>query len=83
MKNNSHVNYLLTLLIYLFQLYGHIYSSKYEFLESNDLYKMYDLVKSYDFIFASRYLKNGGSEDDTIITLIGNKIFSLIFIKVP
>ena len=46
--------------------------------DSNDLYKMYDLVKSYDFIFASRYLKNGGSEDDTIITLVGNKIFSLM-----
>jgi len=44
--------------------------------DSNDLYKMYDLVKSNDFVYASRYLKNGGSEDDTIITLIGNKVFS-------
>ena len=31
-----------------------------------------------DFIFASRYKKNGGSEDDTIITLIGNYFFSKI-----
>jgi len=31
-----------------------------------------------DFVFASRYTKNGGSEDDTIITLIGNYIFSSI-----
>jgi len=31
-----------------------------------------------DFIFGSRYQDNSGSEDDTIITLIGNKIFTLI-----
>ena len=31
-----------------------------------------------DIIFASRYDKNAGSEDDTILTFIGNKIFSLI-----
>ena len=29
-----------------------------------------------EFIFCSRYLKKGGSEDDTIITLFGNYIFS-------
>ena len=46
--------------------------------ESKDLFKMYDLLKSNDFIFASRYLKNGGSEDDTIITFIGNKFFSTL-----
>jgi len=31
-----------------------------------------------DFIFGSRYQDNSGSEDDTIITLIGNKVFTLI-----
>ncbi len=31
-----------------------------------------------DIIFASRYEKNSGSEDDTILTFIGNKIFTLI-----
>ena len=39
-----------------------------------------------DFVFASRYQKNSGSEDDTIITLIGNKIFTLlgkIFLNLP
>ena len=46
--------------------------------DSNDLFKMYDLLKYNNFIFASRYLKNGGSEDDTIITLIGNKFFSAL-----
>ena len=28
-----------------------------------------------DFVFASRYEQNAGSEDDTLITLIGNKFF--------
>ena len=32
----------------------------------------------YDFVFASRYEKNCGSEDDTIITLIGNYIFTFL-----
>ncbi len=31
-----------------------------------------------DFVFASRYEKKAGSEDDTFLTYIGNKIFSLI-----
>ena len=30
------------------------------------------------FIFDSRYLQNGGSDDDTLITFIGNKIFSFL-----
>ena len=39
-----------------------------------------------DFVFASRYQDNSGSDDDTLITLIGNKIFTLIgkiFFKLP
>ena len=32
-----------------------------------------------DFIFSSRYLEKGGSEDDTFITYIGNKIFQILF----
>tara|TARA_B100000963_G_scaffold356263_1_gene376034 strand:+ start:19 stop:693 length:675 start_codon:yes stop_codon:yes gene_type:complete len=32
----------------------------------------------YDFVFASRYEKNCGSEDDTPITLIGNYIFTFL-----
>ena len=31
-----------------------------------------------DFIFASRYSSGGGSSDDTILTYVGNKIFTLI-----
>jgi glycosyltransferase involved in cell wall biosynthesis len=34
--------------------------------------------KKYDFTFASRYLNNGGSDDDTFLTFVGNKIFTLI-----
>ena len=34
--------------------------------------------ENFDIIFASRYEKNSGSEDDTILTYIGNKIFTLI-----
>lgn len=31
-----------------------------------------------DFIFASRYLNNGGSDDDTIVTKLGNFVFTKI-----
>ena len=31
-----------------------------------------------DFVFSSRYSKNGGTEDDTFLTFIGNKIFTTI-----
>ncbi len=34
--------------------------------------------KKLDFIFASRYQASSGSEDDTIITLVGNYIFTYI-----
>jgi len=30
------------------------------------------------FVFSSRYSKSGGTEDDTILTFIGNKIFTTI-----
>ena len=42
------------------------------------LKEMLMLCESQDFIFASRYLKGGGSDDDDIITFIGNKCFSFI-----
>tara|TARA_B100000035_G_scaffold195486_1_gene166898 strand:+ start:248 stop:916 length:669 start_codon:yes stop_codon:yes gene_type:complete len=34
--------------------------------------------KKLDFVFGSRYQKNSGSQDDTIITLIGNYFFTKI-----
>ena len=54
----------------------------------NELKSMYHLAdnKYFDLVFGSRYEKNAGSEDDTIITFIGNKIFSFlgkIFFSLP
>ena len=45
--------------------------------EINQMYKNL-ISKKLDFIFASRYQTSSGSEDDTIITLIGNYIFTYI-----
>lgn len=45
---------------------------------ANDLPSMIKLTKQSDFIYASRYMKGAGSEDDTMITLIGNFVFSLM-----
>ena len=42
------------------------------------LREMLLLCENKDFVFASRYLKGGGSDDDDIITFVGNKCFSLI-----
>ena len=47
--------------------------------DPNDLNKMLrECEKNLDFIFASRYLKNGGSDDDTLVTALGNFIFTKI-----
>ena len=46
--------------------------------DKNDLSKMLERNHDSDFVYTSRYLKNAGSEDDTIVTLIGNKFFSLL-----
>ena len=43
-------------------------------------------MRKFDLVFGSRYEKNAGSEDDTIVTLIGNKIFSFlgkVFFSLP
>ena len=37
-----------------------------------------ELTNKCDFVFNSRYETNGGSDDDTILTYIGNKIFTFI-----
>ena len=44
--------------------------------EQKDLKKLYSLVLENDFVFTTRYEDGGGSEDDTLITFIGNKFFS-------
>jgi len=45
-----------------------------------ELNEMYSQIKNkdLDLLFASRYKKNSSSEDDTIITFVGNKIFTLL-----
>ena len=42
------------------------------------LHKMHNNLNNNNFVFASRYMPKAGSDDDTFITLIGNKIFTLI-----
>jgi len=44
--------------------------------EEKDLFKMYKQMQENDFIYTTRYETGGGSDDDTIITFIGNKFFS-------
>ena len=44
----------------------------------NELALMYKKIKKYDFVFGSRYQKNSGSDDDNIITFIGNFFFTKI-----
>ena len=48
--------------------------------DPSEIRKMYNTMISekLDFIFASRYQSKSGSEDDTIITLIGNYIFTYV-----
>ncbi len=42
------------------------------------LNEMLTLCADKDFVFASRYLEGGGSDDDDIVTYIGNRCFSFI-----
>ena len=37
-----------------------------------------ELLNNCDFVFNSRYENNGGSDDDTFLTLVGNRIFTFI-----
>ena len=46
--------------------------------DENDLPKMLDLIKKNDFIFTTRYGHGASSDDDTMVTFIGNKFFSLL-----
>jgi glycosyltransferase involved in cell wall biosynthesis len=46
----------------------------------SELKNMHRLAQyeKFDLVFGSRYEKNAGSDDDTIVTFIGNKIFSFL-----
>ena len=57
--------------------YGCIFNADFSF-NPQYLKLMINKTNKYQFIFGSRYIKNGSSDDDTIITFIGNKIFTFI-----
>ena len=42
------------------------------------LKNMLEVCQDKDLVFGSRYIKDGGSDDDDFITFFGNKIFSFI-----
>lgn len=48
--------------------------------DPQELSRMYEKsnVDNYDLVFGSRYGKDSGSDDDTIVTYIGNKIFTFL-----
>ena len=49
-------------------------------MDPKEIMKFYKemLKNDLDLLFGTRYSKNGNSEDDTIVTYFGNKIFTLI-----
>ena len=48
-------------------------------MNPNELDKMIKIIQNdHDIVFASRYLKDAGSEDDDFITTVGNYIFSFL-----
>ena len=54
--------------------------------DPKELINMYRQLEICDFVFGSRYQANSGSDDDTIITKIGNFFFTKIgqiFFKLP
>lgn len=57
--------------------YACIFNADYSF-NPKSLIEMIDKNNKYQFVFGSRYIKNASSDDDTIITFIGNKIFTFL-----
>ena len=48
-------------------------------MNPNELNNMLKTIKeNNDLVFGSRYLQNAGSEDDDLITVVGNYIFSFL-----
>jgi len=48
--------------------------------DPSEIEKMYNFLNknNLDLVFGSRYQKNSGSEDDTLVTLIGNYLFTYV-----
>jgi glycosyltransferase involved in cell wall biosynthesis len=57
--------------------YACIFNADYSF-NPKYLKRMIKKTNKYQFIFGTRYMQNGSSDDDTIITFIGNKIFTYL-----
>ena len=57
--------------------FGCIFNADHSF-DPKDLEKFINQSEKFDFIFATRYQKNSGSDDDDWVTFIGNKCFSFI-----
>lgn len=57
--------------------YACIFNADYSF-NPKSLNEMIDKTDKYQFVFGSRYIENASSDDDTIITFIGNKIFTFL-----
>ena len=57
--------------------FGCIYNADHSF-DPKYFDELIKLSKNNDFIFGSRYKGSGGSDDDDIVTFIGNKIFTFI-----
>jgi glycosyltransferase involved in cell wall biosynthesis len=57
--------------------YACIFNADYSF-DPKFLKNMIGKNNKYQFVFGSRYVKNASSNDDTIITFIGNKIFTFL-----
>ncbi len=63
--NNVHTNYLC------------IFNADGSF-NPKELQNLLNYCQKFDYVFASRYLKNASSEDDTILTKLGNLIFTFL-----
>lgn len=61
--------------------YACIFNADYSF-NPKSLKEMIDKNDKYQFVFGSRYIENGSSDDDTIITFIGNKTFTFLSKKI-
>tara|TARA_B110000503_G_scaffold123868_1_gene189855 strand:+ start:566 stop:1246 length:681 start_codon:yes stop_codon:yes gene_type:complete len=64
--------------------FGCIFNADYSF-NPKDLKLMMRKTDRSSFIFGSRYMLGGSSDDDTIVTYVGNKIFSFmtrVFLKI-
>lgn len=64
--------------------YGCIFNADFSF-DPKYLETMLNKTNEYNFIFGSRYLENASSDDDDLITFIGNRCFSFFskyFLKI-